>query len=135
MEQNFLNERVQSLKEDKSNWVVETNKKNTFTTPNVIIAGGVGSFEPRKLPLKDLEKFEEKNVFYSISDKKRFENKKIAIFGGGHSALDWALELSKKSSVTFIHRRNDFRGAPHTLNEIEKLRIKRKNNYTNTFSN
>jgi thioredoxin reductase (NADPH) len=118
----FLNERVQSLKEDKRNWVVETNKKNTFTTPNVIIAGGVGSFEPRKLPLKDLEKFEGKNVFYSISDKKRFENKKIAIFGGGDSALDWALELSKKSNVTLIHRRNDFRGAPHTLNEIEKLR-------------
>ena len=89
--------------------------KNEFIAPNIIIAGGVGSFEPRKLSLKELEKFEGKSIFYSIKDKDEFKNKNIAIFGGGDSALDWALELSKFSKINLIHRRNEFRGAPHTL--------------------
>ena len=117
-----LKERVQVLKEENGKWLVKTNKDKTFVTPNVIIAGGVGSFEPRILPLKELEKFEGKNVFYSIANKDKFKNKEIAIFGGGDSALDWALELSKNSKVTLIHRRHEFRGAPHTLSELEKLK-------------
>tara|TARA_B100001996_G_scaffold337604_1_gene289566 strand:- start:737 stop:1756 length:1020 start_codon:yes stop_codon:yes gene_type:complete len=116
-----LNERVQVLKEEKGNWIIKTNKDKLFTTPNVIIAGGVGSFEPRKLPLKELEKYEGKSVFYSVTDKEKFKNKEIAIFGGGDSALDWALELSKNSKITLIHRRNEFRGAPHTLSELKSL--------------
>ncbi len=117
-----FNERVQEVKEENGKWKVKTNKDKEFLTPNIIIAGGVGSFEPRKLPLKELEKFEGKNVFYSISNKELFKNKKIAIFGGGDSALDWSLELSKTSKVTLIHRRDEFRGAPHTLQQLEKLR-------------
>ncbi len=117
-----LNERVQEIKEDKGIWTLKTNKNKTFITPNIIIAGGVGSFEPRKLPLKELTKFEGKSVFYSVTDKALFKNKKISIFGGGDSALDWALEFSKYSKVTLIHRRNEFRGAPHTLKELEKLK-------------
>ena len=121
-----LNERVQEIKEDKGMWILKTNNNKTFTTPNIIIAGGVGSFEPRKLPLKDLTKFEGKSVFYSVTDKTLFKNKKISIFGGGDSALDWALEFSKYSKVTLIHRRNEFRGAPHTLKELEKLKTEGK---------
>ena len=117
-----LNERVQEIKEDKGIWTLKTNKNKTFITPNIIIAGGVGSFESRKLPLKELTKFEGKSVFYSVTDKALFKNKKISIFGGGDSALDWALEFSKYSKVTLIHRRNEFRGAPHTLKELEKLK-------------
>ena len=117
-----FNERVQEVKEENGKWKVKTNKDKEFLTPNIIIAGGVGSFEPRKLPLKELEKFEGKNVFYSISNKELFKNKKIAIFGGGDSALDWSLELSKTSKVTLIHRRDEFRGAPHTLQQLEKLK-------------
>ena len=117
-----LNERVQELKEEKGVWTVKTNKNKIFTTPNIIIAGGVGSFEPRKLPLKDLIQFEGKSVFYAVTDKNKFKNKKITIFGGGDSALDWALEFSKFSNVTLVHRRNEFRGAPHTLAELEKLK-------------
>ena len=117
-----LNEKVKEVKEEKGEWIVKTNKDKIFQTPNIIIAGGVGSFEPRKLPLKELEKFEGKSVFYSITDKTLFKNKKISIFGGGDSALDWALEFSKYSKVTLIHRRNEFRGAPHTLSELEKLK-------------
>ncbi|MFL2887501.1 MAG: ferredoxin--NADP(+) reductase [Pelagibacterales bacterium MED-G40] len=121
-----FNERVQEIKEENGKWKVRTNKDKEFLTPNIIIAGGVGSFEPRKLPLKELERFEGKNVFYSISNKELFKNKKIAIFGGGDSALDWSLELSKTSKVTLIHRRNEFRGTPHTLQQLEKLKKESK---------
>jgi len=117
----YFNERVNEVIQDKENWVVQTSKKNNFVAPNIMIAGGVGSFEPRKLSLKEAEKFEDKSLFYSVKNKEEFKGKNISIFGGGDSALDWALELSKISKVTLIHRRNEFRGAPHTLSEIQKL--------------
>ena len=117
----FLNERVDEVKKENDKWVVKTNNNNEFVAPNIMIAGGVGSFEPRKLPLKEAEKLEGKSIFYAVKDKEKFKNKKIAIFGGGDSALDWALELSKFSKITLIHRRNEFRGAQHTLSEIKKL--------------
>tara|TARA_Y100000817_G_scaffold62505_1_gene46952 strand:+ start:105 stop:1124 length:1020 start_codon:yes stop_codon:yes gene_type:complete len=116
-----FNERVQEVSNEKGNWTVKTNKNKVFNAPNIIIAGGVGSFEPRKLALKEAEKFEGKSIFYSVSDKNIFKGKKISIFGGGDSALDWTLDLSKIAEVTLIHRREEFRGAPHTLNEIKKL--------------
>tara|TARA_B100002052_G_C15830627_1_gene575161 strand:- start:464 stop:1483 length:1020 start_codon:yes stop_codon:yes gene_type:complete len=116
-----FNERVQEISSKDNNWLIKTNKNKIFISPNIIIAGGVGSFEPRKLSIKDAEKYEGKNIFYSISDKKKFKGKKLSIFGGGDSALDWALELSKTSNVTLIHRREEFRGASHTLDEIKKL--------------
>ena len=117
----FLNERVNEVSQDKENWIIKTNKNNNFFAPNIIIAGGVGSFEPRKLSLKDAEKFEGTSVFYSVRNKEDFKSKNISIFGGGDSALDWTLELSKFSKVNLIHRRDEFRGAPHTLSEIKKM--------------
>ena len=117
----FYNERVDEVKQDKDNWIVKTNNNNEFIAPNIIIAGGVGSFEPRKLSTKDTEKYEGKSIFYAVKNKDEFKNKNISIFGGGDSALDWTLELSKFSKITLIHRRNEFRGAPHTLSEIKKL--------------
>ena len=117
----FFNERVNEVTQNKENWVVQTSKNSKFEAPNIIIAGGVGSFEPRRIPLKEAEKFEGKSLFYSVKNKDEFKGKNISIFGGGDSALDWALELSKNSKVTLIHRRNEFRGASHTLSEIKKL--------------
>ena len=122
----FLNERVNEVREENDKWIVKTSNENEFIAPNIIIAGGVGSFEPRKLPLKDAENLEGKSVFYSVKKKEDFKNKNIAIFGGGDSALDWALELSKFSKITLIHRRNEFRGAQHTLLEIKKLEKEKK---------
>ena len=122
----FLNERVDEVKQDNENWIVKTNKANQFLAPNIIIAGGVGSFEPRKLQSKDAEKFEDKFLFYAVRNKEKFKGKNISIFGGGDSALDWALELSKFSKINLIHRRNDFRGAPHTLSELKKLESQNK---------
>jgi thioredoxin reductase (NADPH) len=117
----FLNERVEEIKKENENWIVKTNNKKEFSAPNVIIAGGVGSFEPRKLAVKEADQFEDKYLFYAVKDKEKFKNKSISIFGGGDSALDWALELSKFSKINLIHRRDEFRGAPHTLSEIKKL--------------
>ena len=122
----FLNERVDEVHQEKENWIVKTNNKKEFIAPNIMIAGGVGSFEPRKISLKEAEKLEGKSVFYSVKNKEDFKNKKISIFGGGDSALDWALELSKYSKITLIHRRNEFRGAQHTLSELRKLEKDRK---------
>tara|TARA_B110000027_G_C16054441_1_gene271528 strand:+ start:7 stop:1023 length:1017 start_codon:yes stop_codon:yes gene_type:complete len=115
-----LGQRVEEIKKENELWILKTNNGNLFSAPNVIIAGGVGSFEPRKLALKDAAKFEGSQIFYSVTNKKLFQNKKISIFGGGDSALDWALELSKTNEITLIHRRVEFRGAAHTLNEIKQ---------------
>jgi len=116
-----LNQRVEEVKRDNENWIVKTNSGTMFLTPNVIIAGGVGSFEPRKFSPKECEKFENKSLFYSVKDKKIFEGKTVAIFGGGDSALDWAVELSKKSKVNLIHRRDEFRGAEATVSKMHAL--------------
>ena len=116
-----LNQRVDELKKEKDNWIVKTNNGNIFSTPNVIIAGGVGSFEPRKFAPRECEKFENKSLFYSVKDKKKFEGKTVTIFGGGDSALDWAIELSKNSKVNLIHRRDEFRGAQSTVDKVHNL--------------
>ena len=116
-----LSERVDEVKKENDNWLVKTNAGKTFLTPNVIIAGGVGSFEPRKFAPKECEKFENKSILYSIKDKKIFEDKTVSIFGGGDSALDWAVELSKTSKVNLIHRRDDFRGAQATVDKVNEL--------------
>ena len=99
-------------------------KEQEFITPNVIIAGGVGSFEPRKFSPKECEKFENKSIFYSIKDKTIFKGKTVSIFGGGDSALDWAIELSKNSKVNLIHRRDEFRGAQASVNKVKELKKK-----------
>ena len=116
-----LNERVDEVKKENDNWFVKTNNNKIFLTPNVIIAGGVGSFEPRKFSLKECEKFENKSIFYAVKDKEMFADKTISIFGGGDSALDWAVELSKNSKVNLVHRRDEFRGAQSTVNKMNEL--------------
>tara|TARA_B100000767_G_C19751953_1_gene531219 strand:- start:1165 stop:2181 length:1017 start_codon:yes stop_codon:yes gene_type:complete len=115
-----LGQRVEEIKKENNLWILKTNIGNIFSAPNIIIAGGVGSFEPRKLAFKEAEKFEGSQIFYSITNKAIFKNKKISIFGGGDSALDWALELSKSNKITLIHRRTEFRGSAHTLSEIKQ---------------
>ena len=116
-----LSERVEEVKKEENNWLVKTSGGNSFLTPNVIIAGGVGSFEPRKFSPKDCEKFENKSLFYSVKDKNIFKGKTVSIFGGGDSALDWAIELSKESNVNLIHRRDEFRGAQATVDKMHAL--------------
>ena len=126
-----LNDRVQELTNKNQSWIVKTTNGKEFHSPNVVIAGGVGSFEPRKFPTKSAEKFDGTSVLYSIKDKTIFKDKSVAIFGGGDSALDWAIELSNTSKVSLIHRRDEFRGAPASVQKIKELSEK---NIINLFT-
>ena len=116
-----LIERVDEVKNNSGSWHVKTNKGTSFITPNIIIAGGVGSFEPRKFAPKECEKYENKYLFYAIKDKKIFEKKTVTIFGGGDSALDWAIELSKNSKINLVHRRDEFKGALSSVEKVKEL--------------
>ena len=128
-----LSERVDEVKKDGDKWIVKTNKGTLFTTPNVIIAGGVGSFEPRKFSVEGHEKFENKSILYSIKDKNIFKGKTVSIFGGGDSALDWAVELSNNCNVNLIHRRDEFRGAQATVDKVHELTKSKKINLFTKF--
>ena len=116
-----LNDRVEEVNKDKNNWIVKTSKGKEFKSSSIIIAGGVGSFEPRKFSIKECEKFEGKQILYSIKDKNAFKNQTVSIFGGGDSALDWAIELSRDSKVQLIHRRDEFRGAQASIDKVKEL--------------
>jgi thioredoxin reductase (NADPH) len=117
-----LNQRVNEIKKIDKLWKIITSENKIFETLNIIIAGGVGSFEPRKVNIKNAEKFEGKGLYYSVKDKSKFKDQIIAIFGGGDSALDWTLELSNiAKKIYLIHRREDFKGATHTLNKIKEI--------------
>jgi thioredoxin reductase (NADPH) len=116
-----LNERVDELKKIENRWHVKTNSNQEFDVASIVIAGGVGSFEPRKFPVKECEKFEGSSLFYSIKDKKIFKDKTVSIFGGGDSALDWAIELSNTSKVNLVHRRDGFSGAESSVQKVKEL--------------
>ena len=119
-----LGHRVEEVKKNKDKWLVKTNKGKEFEAPNIIIAGGVGSFEPRRFSVKEIEKFEGNEILYSVKDKGIFKGKTVCIFGGGDSALDWAIELSATSKVKLIHRRDEFRGAQASVNKVKELEKK-----------
>jgi len=119
-----LGHRVEEVKKNKDKWLVKTNKGKEFKAPNIIIAGGVGSFEPRRFSVKEIEKFEGNEILYSVKDKGIFKGKTVCIFGGGDSALDWAIELSATSKVKLIHRRDEFRGAQASVNKVKELEKK-----------
>lgn len=102
---------------------VTTNKGTVHQAKAVAIAGGLGTFEPRKPALENIEKFEENGVEYFVKEPEHFRNKKIVIAGGGDSALDWAVFLSDVASdVTLIHRRNEFRGALDSVEKVQALK-------------
>ena len=121
-----LNQRVEKLSKEGNNWKIATSSKNEFLSPSIVIAGGVGSFEPRKFSVKESEKFENNSVLYSIKDKSIFKGKTVSVFGGGDSALDWAIELSKNSKVKLIHRRDEFRGAKSNVDKLKQLEKENK---------
>ena len=116
-----LGERAQTIeKQPDGSFIVTTNKGTKHQAPIVAIAGGLGSFEPRKPLLDNLSKYEDKGVAYMIKDPEVYRNRKVVIAGGGDSALDWSIFLTDVASeVTLVHRRNEFRGA---LDSVEKVR-------------
>ena len=118
----YLGERVENIEKVEKKWIVKTNKGTEFEVASIIIAAGVGSFEPRRFSTKEIEKYEGKQILYSIKDKTVFKNKTVVIFGGGDSALDWAIELSNTSKVILVHRRDDFRGMQASIDKAKQLK-------------
>jgi thioredoxin reductase (NADPH) len=123
----ILNERVEEITEvdhkDDKYWSVKTSERTELTTKNIFIAAGAGSFEPRRPPnIEDPDKFINKGVTYAVRSKSTYENKDVFIFGGGDSALDWCVELAGKAkSLSLVHRRDAFRGAQHTEEQMREL--------------
>jgi len=118
-----LGEEVTELSpQDDGTFAVKTAKDRTFHTKTVFVAGGVGSFQPRKIRLDGLEAFEETNVYYRVRNPEQFADKNIVILGGGDSALDWTLALAENAkSLTLVHRRPEYRGAPASVQQMIAL--------------
>lgn len=125
-----LSETAVSLEKIDENWFeVITNKGTIHRAKAVAIAGGLGTFEPRKPELENLEKFEENGIEYFVKDPEQFRDKKIVIAGGGDSALDWTIFLANVAKeVTLIHRRNEFRGALDSVEKVQELKNQGKIN-------
>ncbi len=123
-----LQQMVESLtKLDNGHWQLITDIGETLEAPVVIIAAGGGSFVPKKPNIPGLEEFEGKSVFYSVREVEKFRGKKLLIAGGGDSALDWTLNLqSIASSLSLVHRRDDFRAAPDSVKKMQQLVADRK---------
>ena len=113
-------ETVEKLEDDT--FLVTTNKGTQHNAPVIAIAGGLGSFEPRKPPIPNIQDFEDKGVAYIIRDPEVYRDKRVVIAGGGDSALDWTIFLADVASeVTLVHRRNEFRGALDSVEQVGEL--------------
>ena len=128
-----LGERAEKISKDENGmFVVVTSSGTKHQAPVIAIAGGLGSFEPRKPGLDNLNFYEGKGVEYIIKDPAIYKNKRIVIAGGGDSALDWSIYLADiAKEVTLVHRRNEFRGA---LDSLEKARELKKPKKINTIT-
>ena len=123
----YLDQRVDSLNQiqdgDDNYWEVITTENKKFISKNIFIAAGAGSFEPRRPPnIDNPDQYINKGVSYAVRSVDQYKDKNIFIFGGGDSALDWTVELSKiAKSVSLVHRRDAFRGAQHTEEMMREL--------------
>jgi thioredoxin reductase (NADPH) len=107
---------------DDGRFRITTELGTSITAHVVVIAAGGGSFVPRKPKIEGLEGFEGKSVHYSVRQMEKFRGKDLVIAGGGDSALDWTLNLAPiAKSLTLVHRRDDFRAAPHSVAQMRQL--------------
>lgn len=117
-----LGQSVDALTEQDGIFTLVTSMGNKITAKAVIIAAGAGAFGPNRPPIDGLEQYEGTSVFYAIRDKQQFADKNVVIAGGGDSALDWAIALEPiAQSVTVVHRREKFRGAPDSVSKLHAL--------------
>lgn len=119
-----LEEKVhQVIKKEERLFEITTDKGTHFSRA-VIITGGVGAFEPRRLELPEAAQFEKKNLHYFVSDLNAFAGQKVLISGGGDSAVDWALMLEPiAEKVTLIHRRDKFRAHEHSVENLMNSKV------------
>ena len=118
-----LGERAETIEKlEDGSFIVTTNKGTKHAAPIVAIAGGLGSFEPRKPDLEHIDFYENRGLNYFIKDPEVYRDKRVVISGGGDSALDWSIFLADVAKeVTLIHRRNEFRGALDSLEKVQDL--------------
>ena len=118
-----LGQEVTELKlQADGRFLVSTSKDEHFLSKTIFIAAGVGAFQPRILNLEGLDAFNDSQVFYRVKHPEQFAKKNLVICGGGDAALDWALHfVDKASSVTLIHRRDDFKAAPQSITKMREL--------------
>jgi thioredoxin reductase (NADPH) len=128
-----LGEMAQSIdKNSNGDFIITTDKGTQHQAPIVAIAGGLGTFTPRKPQLDRLKEYEDNGVDYIIRDPEKYRDKKVLIAGGGDSALDWTIFLSNiAAEITLIHRRSEFRGA---IDSVEKIQFLRNNNKIKLFT-
>lgn len=118
-----LGEEVTEVEVIDDEWFrVVTDSGSEFRTRTVFVAGGVGSFQPRRLRFEGIDAFEDQNLFYKVRDPRKFADSNIVVLGGGDSALDWVVELAPNAKhVTSIHRRDEYRGAQATVDKMMAL--------------
>ncbi len=118
-----LGQRIDSLQKlDDGRFRLVTDIGDQFVAKVVVVAAGGGSFTPKRPPLQGIEAYEGKSVFYSVRRMEDFRGKDVLVVGGGNSALDWTLNLQPiANSLTLLHRRDDFRGAPHSVEQMRAL--------------
>ena len=128
-----LGEMAQTIdRNSNGDFIITTDKGTQHQAPIVAIAGGLGTFVPRKPQLDRLKEYEVNGVDYIIRDPEKYRDKKVLIAGGGDSALDWTIFLSNiAAEVTLIHRRTEFRGA---LDSVEKIQLLKNNNKIKLFT-
>ena len=109
-------------KNEDDSYTVETNAGTQFHAKAIVIAGGVGSFQPRQIRAAGADDFADKTLHYRVQDPQQFAGKKLAILGGGDSALDWVLELINVAErITLVHRRDEYRAVPASVDKMRKL--------------
>ncbi len=117
-----LSQMAEKLEKTADGWRVTTDAGTVISSKAVVIASGGGSFSPKKPPIKSIVEYEGKSVFYAVRDKSLFKGKDLVIAGGGDSALDWSLALQPLAkSLTLVHRRDEFRAAPHAVARMRNL--------------
>jgi thioredoxin reductase (NADPH) len=117
-----LGQEVATLRANDGVFDVSTDTGTQFRAKTIFIAGGVGSFQPRRMRLKGIEAHEEKSLFYRVREPQQYTGKSVVILGGGDSALDWTLALQPiVGQLTLVHRREDYRAAPATVAQMKSL--------------
>ena len=123
-----LGERAESVeKQEDGRWMITTTRGHQHLAPVIFIAGGLGSFEPRKPPIENIAQFEDKGIEYFVRNPDMYQGKRVVIAGGGDSALDWTIYLSNVAKeLILVHRRIEFRGALDSVEKVQHLADRKK---------
>ncbi len=118
-----LGERAESIdKQEDGRWLLTTSRGTQLLAPVIFVAGGLGSFEPRKPPIEGIDRYEDRGVEYFVRNPEFYQNSRVVIAGGGDSALDWTIYLSQVArELTLVHRRTEFRGALDSVEKVQHL--------------